>query len=451
MLGSAPLGDLPLGDDLAPPAAAALTASISESATATESESSILSTSGTDSEAAIAGDAASSTASLLASDTETATASDSEAAIAALLASDAEAAAATEAESGTLALGATQSESVIAGDSETGALSMQVSDAEAASAADSSSASLTQSASDSESATAAESGASTASLLATEAEAASATESESAISALRAADSEAATAGDLEAGVLSASVSDSEAATASSAQSATVTLHASELEAAIAGDSEDSVLTAIPHYDNDYLPDFVGQAYRRFRVFKTMKSSPKSAGDQALPMSGSNILWAFDIGWNELTRAQAQAVMRSFEFMGGADGQYFFEWHLSAGVNVGLVGTPLGGVTQALILPALMYGGTAAGGGLTVAKNGVALSTSLWSYSESSYFHARDGIVTLAPGGNTAGAVYTASWTSGRRRRRVRLYNDAYKLAQRPGLLGHWSGQASLVETEAGL
>lgn len=430
MSSNAPLGDLALGDEIAS-GAATLTASITESATATDSESATLSTSGADTEAASAGDSESGAAALLASKTEAATA--------------------TESESGTLALGAADSESGSAGDSESAALSTSASDSESATATESESATLSALGAGAESATATESESSTGSFTAAETESAAAGSSSSTVAALGASGSEAATAGDSEAGVLSGSASESEAASAASAQSATASMRASGSETATAGDSEDAVLTAIPHYDSNYLPDFVGQSYRRFRVFKTIKSSAKSAGDQALPMSGANILWAFDIGWNELTRPQAQAVMRSFEFMGGADGQYFFEWHLSAGVNAGLVGTPLGGVTQALILPALMYGGTAAGGVLTVAKNGVALSTSLWSYSESSYFNARDGIVTLAPAGNTVGAVYTASWTYGRRRRCVRLYNDAYKLAERPGLLGYWSGQASLVETEAGL
>lgn len=449
MLGNAPLGDLALGDQITS-GAATLTASITESAAATDAESSTLSTSGADAESTSAGDSSSATLHLVSSAAENASATDSESSTAAMLASDVEAATAAETESGVLALGAAESEAGSATESEGATLSTSGTVTEAGSATDSESSTLAAVASVSEVASAGDMESSIAGLKAADSEAGTATEAESGVLSLAGADSESGTAGDSETGALHAIAADAEAALASSTQSSTITLHASESETATAGDAEDAVLIVFPRYDSAYFPDFVGQAYKRFRVFKTSKSSPKSAGDQALPMSGSNILWAFSVGWNVLTRSQAQAVMHALEFMGGSAGQYFFEWYLSAGVNVHLVGTPLGGVTQALILPALMYGGTAAAGGLTVAKNGVALSTSLWSYSETSYFNARDGIVTLAPAGNTLGATYTASWTAGRRRRSVRLYNDAYKLAERQGLTGMWTGQAALVETEAG-
>jgi hypothetical protein len=200
-------------------------------------------------------------------------------------------------------------------------------------------------------------------------------------------------------------------------------------------------------YDTDHFPDLIGFAYARHRVFATLKSDPKTAGDQARPGSGTNFLWEFSLGWRTLTLAQAQALYRALEWMGGCAVMFFHEWHTSAAtVGVGLVGTPTGGVVQDLILPALMSGGTAAGGGLAVARNGIALAGALWAYGEAQHKNSRDGIVTLQPAGNTAGAVYTATWTAGRRRRSVQLADENYKIGRRPGHINMWAGQAVLVE-----
>ena len=169
-------------------------------------------------------------------------------------------------------------------------------------------------------------------------------------------------------------------------------------------------------------------------------------------MAGTNLLWAYSLGWRTLTTLQAQALLHAFEFMGGdVEGMNFLEWPNTPASNV-VIGTGTGSGSLAFAVHGLLYGGTVAASGLVITRNGTPLTYPTdFTLGTSSGVNYTEHVVTIAAAANVNGATYRASWTSGRRRRNVRLEDGAsWKLRERPAdSLRRWTGSAALIETAA--
>jgi hypothetical protein len=189
-------------------------------------------------------------------------------------------------------------------------------------------------------------------------------------------------------------------------------------------------------YSTTMLPDLIGQDYDARRVFQTLRTPPETASDQTRPMSGTNILWTFKLGWQALTLSGAEQLLHGFEFLGGpTHGMYWYDW-----LSQGWLGIPIGtgdGTNKIFTLP--VKGASSAS--TIVRVNNVA---SGGSFSIATGANGED-VFTLATA-PAAGVQVRADFT-GRRRRKVRF--TSFRLSPRHGSSsGLWTAQAELLETE---
>ena len=139
-------------------------------------------------------------------------------------------------------------------------------------------------------------------------------------------------------------------------------------------------------YSTTMLPDLIGQDYDARRVFQTLRTPPETAADQTRPMSGTNILWTFKLGWQALTLSGAEQLLHGFEFLGGpTHGMYWYEW-----LSQGWLGIPIGtgdGTNKVFTLPVkgaatgtttVRVNNVAAGGTFTTARARTARTSSRW-------------------------------------------------------------------------
>lgn len=193
-----------------------------------------------------------------------------------------------------------------------------------------------------------------------------------------------------------------------------------------------------PVYSTTLFPDVVGQDWLRWREYQTIQSDPTTAGDQRVAMGGTNILWAYKLGWAVLQLSDAQALLHAFEFMGGETlGLLFFEWIARTYTNV-YVG--LGdGTSNPVTLP--VKGAPS----VVVRANGTPVAGTFLAGTGSNGEDQFDPTGTI-----TLGQTIRADFT-GRRRRTVRLRSkDSFRLGLRPRatpLL--WQANVELIETQA--
>jgi hypothetical protein len=197
-----------------------------------------------------------------------------------------------------------------------------------------------------------------------------------------------------------------------------------------------------PTYSATLFPDVIGQAYRRGRTFRTLRSQRDTASDQLASLNGSNVLWRFSLGWQPLAQANAEAIYHAIEFMGGdCAGLYFFEWESLTWTNV-YVG--LGdGTANPITLPVK----AASGGTTTVTANGTPVAG---TFSAATGTNGEDRFTPGSP--VTNGATVRATFT-GRRRRRVMVADGAtleLELTTRFDSAGAlmWNATLELLETD---
>lgn len=190
-------------------------------------------------------------------------------------------------------------------------------------------------------------------------------------------------------------------------------------------------------YSSTALPDVIGEDYEARRVMKTIRSPWESAGDQARPLDGLNLLWAFKIGWSFLQQSDAEQLLHAYEIL-GADwsGMYWFDWVPQSWNNIFVAKTANGATTY--VLPSKT--GTQATTAVRVAgtlKSGT-LQIGAGTNGEDVFTFG------TAPAN---GAEIRADFTS-RRRRKVRI--TSFRMSPRPGgASGLWTCGMELIETEA--
>lgn len=156
MLGLAPLGDLALADDVAATGGTTYNVTITETATASDASSTVLTAVGARSEAGAATETSTGLMQVGASTTETGTAAEAQTGLLIIAAADGEVATAADSQMGSLALASSVTEAGTAGEASSVALSMITAVAETGSASDAATGLLVAVASDTETATAAE-------------------------------------------------------------------------------------------------------------------------------------------------------------------------------------------------------------------------------------------------------------------------------------------------------
>jgi hypothetical protein len=198
----------------------------------------------------------------------------------------------------------------------------------------------------------------------------------------------------------------------------------------------------VPAFDADTWPDFVGRGvctdYARFRVFRTYRSPWETAGDQRAQAGGANLLYAYRLGWRNLTPLQAAALSHAQEFAGGeGDGLYFYEWKnepTPAPVVLGVA--PGGGVVASFDLQAVLLNNDPFASGLQLFSNSSPIGF-LGGIAIVAGANYTFNLVSIAAADNIAGRTITATWTKARRRRRLALDGGPLQITTMPGGVGN--------------